>query len=64
MEDICRHKLAQHAYVRAKLLQTGNRPLVEDSPYDAKWGWGPNRDGRNELGQVWMRLRAELLSRE
>lgn len=60
MEDICRHKLAQHEYVRRKLLQTGNRPLVEDSPTDACWGWGPNRDGRNELGKVWMRLRDEL----
>jgi len=60
MEDICRHKLTQHLYVRRKLRQTGNRPLVEDSPYDACWGWGEDRTGRNELGQVWMRLRTEL----
>ena len=60
MEDICRHKLEQHEYVRRKLLQTGNLPLVEDSPTDACWGWGTNKDGRNELGKVWMRLRDEI----
>ena len=57
MEDICRHKLRQHKYVQRKLMQTGGRRLVEDSPQDDFWGWGPNRDGRNELGKVWMRLR-------
>lgn len=61
MEDICRHKLQQHSYVQKKLLQTGDLPLVEDSPYDDCWGWGPNRDGRNELGKIWMKLRSELI---
>lgn len=60
MEDICRHKLQQHEYVRRKLLQTGNLPLVEDSPSDACWGWGADHKGRNELGKIWMRLREEL----
>lgn len=57
MEDICRHKLQQHPYVQRKLLQTKNLPLVEDSPKDPYWGWGEDREGRNELGKVWMRLR-------
>lgn len=60
MEDICRHKLAQNEYVRLKLMQTLDLPLVEDSPKDDFWGWGPNKDGRNELGKIWMKLRAEL----
>lgn len=60
MEEICRMKLAQHAYVQQKLLQTGDLEIVEDSPKDDFWGWGPNRDGRNELGKIWMRLRDEL----
>lgn len=64
MEDICRHKLEQHEYVRAKLLQTLDIKLVEDSPKDDFWGWGPNRDGKNELGKVWMKLRAEIQPRE
>jgi hypothetical protein len=60
MEDICRHKLKQNDYVRLKLLQTRDLPLVEDSPTDDFWGWGPNQNGRNELGKIWMKLRAEL----
>ncbi|KKU43814.1 MAG: hypothetical protein UX60_C0016G0001 [Berkelbacteria bacterium GW2011_GWA2_46_7] len=64
MEDICRCKLQQNPYVKKKLLQTKDLPLVEDSPKDACWGWGPNRDGRNELGKVWMKLRDELKSEE
>lgn len=60
MEDICRHKLAQHPYVRQKLLETLDRPLVEDSPKDSFWGWGADHKGRNELGKVWMRLRDEI----
>ena len=57
MERICRAKLQQHEYVQRKLDQTGDLLLVEDSPYDSFWGWGPDRQGRNKLGKVWMRLR-------
>lgn len=60
MEDICRHKLAQHEYVRTQLLKTADVLIVEDSPVDSFWGWGADRKGRNELGKVWMRLRDEL----
>jgi ribA/ribD-fused uncharacterized protein len=60
MEDICRHKLQQQPYARKKLLQTEDRQIVEDSPKDDFWGWGVNRDGRNELGKIWMKLRKEL----
>lgn len=60
MEDICWHKLLQHAYVQHKLLQTKDLPLAEDSPKDPFWGWGENGEGRNELGLVWMRLREWL----
>lgn len=57
MEEICAHKLNQHPYIKKKLLETGDKEIVEDSPKDDFWGWGPDRDGRNELGKVWMRLR-------
>lgn len=62
MEDICKHKLQQHKYIQRKLLQTKNIPLVEDSPKDSFWGWGIDRNGRNELGKVWMRLRSWFIS--
>lgn len=61
MLDICRHKLQQHEYIKHKLRQTGDMYLVEDSPKDSYWGWGPDRQGRNELGTIWMKLREELL---
>jgi ribA/ribD-fused uncharacterized protein len=60
MYDICKAKLAQNPYVRQKLEQTLDKYLVEDSPADSFWGWGPNKKGRNELGKIWMRLRDEI----
>lgn len=60
MRDILRAKAAQHEYVRRKLLATGDRELIEDSWRDDFWGWGPNRDGQNMLGKLWMGVRAEL----
>ena len=62
MRNILRAKAAQHEYVRRKLLATGDRDLVEDSWRDDFWGWGPNRDGQNMLGKLWMEIRTELLS--
>lgn len=60
MRDILRAKASQHEYVRRKLLQTGDRALIENSWRDAYWGWGENRDGLNMLGKLWMEVRAEL----
>lgn len=61
MEEICRLKRDQHPYIRRKLREIPPGLLiVEDSPKDDFWGWGPDRDGRNELGKIWMRLRDEL----
>ena len=60
MEEICRLKLRQNPYVEHKLRQTNDLPIVEDSTKDSFWGWGSDRQGRNELGKIWMRLRAEL----
>ncbi|OGZ44444.1 MAG: hypothetical protein A3J55_04345 [Candidatus Ryanbacteria bacterium RIFCSPHIGHO2_02_FULL_45_17b] len=60
MEEVLRAKLAQHEYVRRKLLETGERRIIESSPDDSFWGWGPNKDGENHLGRIWMKLRGEL----
>lgn len=60
MRDILRHKVEQHEYVQRKLLQTGDRYLVENSWRDNFWGWGPNQDGQNVLGKLWMEIRAEI----
>lgn len=60
MRDILRSKVRQHDYVRRKLLSTGDRELIENSWRDPYWGWGPNRDGKNILGRLWMEVRAEI----
>lgn len=60
MEEILRAKLDQHEYIRKKLLETGDRLIVEDSPKDNFWGRGPDWKGANNLGKLWMKLRAEL----
>jgi ribA/ribD-fused uncharacterized protein len=60
MRQIIRAKALQHEYVYRKLLATGDRELIEDSWRDDFWGWGPNRDGQNMLGKLWMDIRAEL----
>jgi N-glycosidase YbiA len=60
MRDILRAKVQQHEYVRRKLLETGDRELIENSWRDPFWGWGPNRDGLNMLGKLWMEVRSEL----
>ncbi|AMS41217.1 NADAR family protein [Aminobacter aminovorans] len=64
MREILRAKADQHEYVRRKLLATGDRELIEDSWRDDFWGWGPNRDGKNALGKLWMEIRAEIRARE
>ena len=60
MEELLRLKIEQNPYVKKKLLQTGDYMIVEDSPKDDLWGWGPNRNGQNNLGKLWMKLREEL----
>ncbi len=60
MKEIVREKIVQHPYVKKKLLESGSRELIEDSPHDDFWGWGKNKDGKNQLGKIWMELREEI----
>lgn len=60
MRELLLAKARQHEYVRRKLLATGERELVENSWRDDFWGWGPNRDGQNMLGKLWMDVRSHL----
>ncbi|MDR1969996.1 MAG: Type 1 glutamine amidotransferase-like domain-containing protein [Candidatus Nomurabacteria bacterium] len=62
MEEILRAKVSQNPYVAQKLREAkiSGLEIIEDSPKDDFWGWGSNRDGRNELGKLWMKLRDEL----
>lgn len=38
MEEIIREKVNQHEYIKEKLLETGDKDLVEDSHKDSFWG--------------------------
>ena len=60
MEELLRLKIEQNPYVKKKLLQTEDYMIVEDSPKDDFWGWGSNRNGQNNLGKLWMKLREKL----
>jgi ribA/ribD-fused uncharacterized protein len=62
MKEILREKVKQHEYVRRKLLNTGTRLLIEDSWRDSFWGWGPDQKGKNQLGELWMEIRAEIIA--
>lgn len=62
MRYACRGKFARAGY-RELLLETEDRPLVEDSPWDYVWGGRDamgGYEGRNLLGLVLMEVRAEL----
>jgi len=60
MKEILRCKVDQHPYVLKKLLESGEREIIEDSWRDSDWGWGENKDGKNLLGKIWMELREEF----
>ena len=60
MEEIFRAKLAQHDDVRAVLLETGGAELLKVYDTDYNWGTGADGSGENQMGKLWMRLRAEL----
>lgn len=59
MEDLLRHKIDQNPYALKKLLETKDYIIVEDFPKDNFWGWGIDRNGENNLGKLWMKLRDE-----
>lgn len=71
----CWLKFSQSAAARAEILATGDRILVEASPYDKVWGIGLTEDdpraldqtqwlGRNLLGLALMEVRRLLLAGE
>ncbi len=64
MKEILMCKVQQHPYVKQKLLETGDRELVENSWRDDVWGWGPDKNGLNLLGKLWMEIRSELRSKQ
>lgn len=62
MEAVLRAKAEQNPYILEQLLKTGDATLVENSPFDSFWGWGPDKTGENHLGKLWMKIRDEYLN--
>ena len=57
-------KFTQSSHLKRRLLGTGDRELVERSPYDSFWGDGGNGTGQNWLGKLLMELRKKLRSKQ
>lgn len=60
MKEILKAKADQHEDVRRALLESGEMEIVKHEPKDSFWGSGPDGYGRNEMGKLWMSIRAEL----
>jgi ribA/ribD-fused uncharacterized protein len=71
MIKVCYAKFIANPVLQEKLLSTGNKILVEASPYDDIWGIGMKEDdpdvenpkkwqGLNLLGQALMSVRTML----
>jgi ribA/ribD-fused uncharacterized protein len=60
MEEVLRTKAEQHEDVREILRRTGGRRIVENSPLDSFWGIGPSGDGKNIVGEIWVKIRDSL----
>ena len=55
-----RAKFTQHKDLRKKLLDTGERSLIEHTSNDSYWGDGGDGSGQNKLGRLLMRVRKEI----
>ena len=53
-------KFTQHNELRTLLLLTGERELIEHTPYDSFWGDGGNGTGLNHLGKMLVNIRSQL----
>jgi len=71
MRTAVKAKFVQHPDLKAKLLETGTRPIGEASARDKYWGIGTSADtskasdptkwpGKNVLGKMLTELRTEL----
>lgn len=60
MKKALQAKFTQNPDLKAKLLGTGSRTLVEANPTDAYWGYGRTKKGKNRLGVLLQQLRDDL----
>lgn len=60
MAQVVLAKFSQGPTLKGLLLSTGDRPIIEASPTDAYWGWGPDQTGVNRLGLILMLVRDQI----
>jgi N-glycosidase YbiA len=60
MLEALRAKFTQHEGLKSKLLATGEARLVEHTKNDRYWADGGDGSGKNRLGELLMKVRAEL----
>lgn len=60
MLEALRAKFSQHEALKELLLSTGSARLVEHTENDSYWGDGGDGSGKNRLGKLLMKVRAEL----
>lgn len=53
-------KFSQCQHLREMLASTGDRELVEHSPFDRYWGDGGDGSGENHLGKLLMKVRSHI----
>lgn len=63
MYELIEVKVIQHEWIRGLLVETGDRPIWEDSPTDDIWGirFQQSYTGKNLLGRCWMDVRDLLV---
>lgn len=64
IKEALRLKIQSYDFMRHMLIESGDKELVEDSPYDYIWGLGKDGTGQNLLGKAWMEIRTEVQSEE
>lgn len=60
MYEGLRMKFEVHKELREKLLETGNKKIVEHTFKDKYWADGGDGSGKNRLGVLLMKLREEI----
>lgn len=60
MKEAVWAKFSQNPELAERLLATGDREIVENSPVDSFWGIGKDGAGQNILGKILMDVRAKL----
>lgn len=60
MKSALQAKFTQDQTLKTLLLETGDSEIIEASPRDSYWGYGPNKNGLNKLGKLLMEIRQSL----